>query len=119
MDGDGNEVELSSVEDIQELFESYRKRGLTIGGEFLTKLGKHVEAILKVEMRRVLGPLKLGDTVELCGDKLFVGVVTAIEVRFDRDPRYCIRYREGRNIHEEWMGADEITALSQIGELER
>lgn len=119
MNGDENMVELSSVADIQELFDRYRQRGLTIGGDFLTKLGKDIEDILKVELRRVLGPLKLGDTVELCGDKLFVGVVTAVEVRFDRDPRYCIRYREGRSIREEWMGADEIASLAQIGELER
>lgn len=40
MDGDGNVVELSSVADIQELFDRYRQRGLTIGGEAKIKARK-------------------------------------------------------------------------------
>lgn len=61
----------------------------------------------------------LGQAITLLGDHLFVAVVTAIELRLDRGPRYCLRYRVGRDIHDEWLGAEEIAALAQIGELER
>lgn len=62
--------------------------------------------------------LRIGDQVRMFCDNNWYGVVTAVELRMGRQPRYCIEYRQGRDICERWLCKEQLDAYSKLGEVE-
>lgn len=62
--------------------------------------------------------LRVGDQVRMFCDNNWYGVVTAVELRMGHKPRYCIEYRQGRDICEKWLCKEQLDAYSKLGEVE-
>lgn len=62
--------------------------------------------------------LRVGDQVRMFCDNNWYGVVTAVELRMGRKPRYCIEYRQGRDICERWLCKEQLDAFTKLGEIE-